>query len=73
MNKTAIELIQQTAIDANARRLPDVLGNKAIALPENYNLHYLEKILRTPLPLSWRTGNKIHCRLRAVRQNQGQK
>ncbi|AXI83141.1 DUF2303 family protein [Xylella taiwanensis] len=43
MNKTAIELIQQTAIDANARRLPDVLGNKAIALPENYNLHYLEK------------------------------
>ncbi|HHW4679511.1 MAG TPA: DUF2303 family protein [Xylella sp.] len=42
MDKTAIELIQQTAIDANTRRLPDTLGNKAITLPNNYSIHDIE-------------------------------
>ncbi len=35
MDKTAIEHIQQTAIDANKFRLPPALQDIAVAIPDN--------------------------------------
>lgn len=38
MDKTAIEHIQQTAIDANKFRLPPALQDIAVAIPDNYEI-----------------------------------
>lgn len=43
MDSTAIELIQQTAIDADGRRLPAEVAHAVAALPANYELTSLEK------------------------------
>ena len=43
MQKEAIELIQQTAIDAQNIRLPATLENIAVALPKDYALRDLEE------------------------------
>lgn len=42
MDKTAIEHIQQTAIDANKFRLPPALQDIAVAIPDNYDIRNLE-------------------------------
>ena len=44
MDNSAIELIQNTAIDANGRRLPDFMDT-AVALPNDYSIHKLEPLL----------------------------
>lgn len=45
MDKSAIDLIQQTAIDAASGRLPSALRETAAALPTGYNIHNLEPML----------------------------
>ncbi|HHW4673871.1 MAG TPA: YfdQ family protein [Xylella fastidiosa subsp. pauca] len=44
MDKTAIEHIQQTAIDANKFRLPRALQDIAVAIPDNYDIRNLESL-----------------------------
>ena len=43
MDNTAINLIQQTAIDANGLRIPRELGSKLAVIPKDYHLHSLEQ------------------------------
>jgi uncharacterized protein YfdQ (DUF2303 family) len=43
MDESAIKLIQQTAIDADNKRVPYALSDRIIALPENYRVHDLEQ------------------------------
>jgi uncharacterized protein YfdQ (DUF2303 family) len=43
MDRSAIDLIQQTAIDANANRLPRALDEVAVTLPKEYTIHDLER------------------------------
>lgn len=42
MDKSAIQMLQQTAIDADRLRIPPELDKRLIALPNDYNLHDLE-------------------------------
>lgn len=43
MDATAIEIIGQTAIDADGNRLPEPLRDRLAAIPQDYALHDLER------------------------------
>jgi uncharacterized protein YfdQ (DUF2303 family) len=45
MDETAIQLIQDTAIDASGNRIPPDLAGRLIAVPTDYVVHDLEKYM----------------------------
>jgi len=45
MDESAIKLIQQTAVDADSDRMPSEFACRLVALPDNYEVHDLEKYM----------------------------